>query len=110
MDFFLDGVTDIAQEAIGTVSKITTIRDRDLMKIQKLSTRASESAAIVLPKLFQLPIVTARNIQEWTGFTFPGAQNIIERFVEMGILVPRKQSIKHAQSYIYKDYVNIFSN
>src|SRR3989338_7614484 len=110
MDFFLDGVIDIAQEAIDIVSKITTIRDRDMMKLQKLSTRASESAAVVLPKLFQLPIVTARNIQEWTGFTFPGAQNIIERFVEMGILVPRKQSIKHAQSYIYKDYVNIFSN
>lgn len=110
MDFFLDGVIDIAQEAINMVSKVTVIRDRDLMKIQKLSTRASESAAIVLPKLFQLPIVTTRNIQEWTGFSFPGAQNIIDRFVDIDILIPRKQSSKHAQSYIYKDYVDIFSN
>ncbi len=110
MDFFLDGVIDIAQEAIDIVAKITAIRDRDVMKIQKLSTRASESAAIVLPKLFELPIVTTRNIQEWTGFTYPGAQNIIDRFVDMKILVPRKQATKYAQSYIYKDYVDIFSN
>ena len=110
MDFFLDGVIDIAQEAIDIVSKITTIRDRDMMKLQKLSTRASESAAVVLPKLFQLPIVTTRHVQEWTGFTYPGAQKLIDRFVDMKILTPRKQASKYAQSYIYKDYVDIFSN
>lgn len=109
IDFFLDGVIEIANEAIETVSKITVLREKDLLKIQTLGKRASESAALVMPKLYAQPIVTVSIVQKWTGFTRAGAQIVIDRFVTMGILTPENTKKKYRQSYRYKNYIDIFS-
>lgn len=110
IDFFLDGVIEIANEAIDIVGKITILRQKDMMKIQKLGKRASESATIVLPKLYGQPIVNVNVVQNWTGFTRAGAQTVIGRFIEMGILSPKDKDKKYGQSYIYKDYVELFNS
>jgi Fic family protein len=109
VDFFLDGVIEIANEAINIVSKITDLREKDILKIQKLGKRASESAALVLPKLYEQPIVNVATIQEWTGFSRVGAQAVINRFIDIGILSPKDKDRKYGQSYIYKKYVDIFA-
>lgn len=110
IDFFLDGVIEIANEAIDIADKITTLREKDNIKIQKLGKRASESACLVLPKLYGQPIVNANVIQKWTGFTRAGSQTVIDRFIKMGILSPKDKDKKYGQSYIYREYVNIFIN
>ena len=109
VEFFLDGVIEIAREAIEIVEKITILRERDVLKIQKLSKRASESAARVLPKLYGQPVANVSVVQKWTGFTRVGAQTVIDRFVEMGILSPKDKDKKYGQSYIYSEYVSIFN-
>ncbi len=109
IDFFLDGVIEVANEAIDIVGKITVLRQKDMMKIQKLGKRASESATIVLPKLYGQPIVNVNVIRTWTGFTRAGAQTVINRFIEMGILSPKDKDKKYGQSYIHKDYVELFN-
>lgn len=108
IEFFLDGVIEIANEAIDTVQKITILRDKDIMKIQKLGKRASESASLVLPKLYAQPIVNVATVQKWTGFTRAGAQSVIDRFIELKILSPKDKDKKYGQSYIYNEYINIF--
>ncbi|MBU0999823.1 Fic family protein [Patescibacteria group bacterium] len=110
IEFFLDGVIEIATEAISIVDKITKLREKDMIKIQKLSKRASESAAMILPKLYGQPIVNVSTIHEWTGFTRAGAQQVIDRFIRMGILSPKDKDIKYGQSYIYNEYIKIFSD
>lgn len=109
VDFFLDGVIEIANEAIDIVGKITLLREQDMRKIQKLGTRASESAAEVLPKLYGQPIVNNALMQKWTGYTRAGAQRVIDRFIQMGILLPKDQDVKYGQSYAYKKYLDIFA-
>ncbi len=109
IDFFLDGAAEIAEQAIGTVYAITKLRDKDMLKIQKLSKRASESAAQVLPELYKMPIVNVAKVQGWTGFTRAGAQNLINRFVKLGILRPRDEGRTYGRTYIYKEYVDIFA-
>lgn len=109
VDFFLDGIIEISNEAIDIVGKITILREKDLMKVQKLGKRASESAALVLPKLYAQPIVNVAIIQKWTGFSRVGSQTVINRFIDMEILIPKDKDKKYGQSYIYKKYVNIFS-
>ncbi len=106
--FFLSGVAETAKEAIDTVHKITKLRERDVLKIQGLDKRSSKSAIHVLPQLFKLPIVDTEVIREWTGFTTNGAQKLIDRFINLGILYLRDEKKKYGRSYIYKDYVNIF--
>ena len=109
VDFFLDGVIRIAGEAIDIVGKITALRERDTMKIQTLGKRSSESAALVLPKLYEQPIVNVATAQKWTGFSRAGSQTVINRFIEMGILIPKDKDKKYGQSYIYKKYTDIFA-
>ncbi len=75
-----------AQEAIETVYKITKLRERDILQIQSMDKRSSKSATTVLPKLFALPIADVSTVQKWTGFTRNGAQKLIDRFVDLGIL------------------------
>jgi len=108
IDFFLDGVIEIANEAIITVEKITALREEDRRKIQSLGKRASESGIMVLSKLYAQPIINNSVIQKWTGFTRAGAQKVIDRFINLGILAPRNKNKKYDQSYEYKRYIKIF--
>ena len=110
LDFFLEGVIEIANEAIDIVGKITILREKDFAKIHKLGTRAAESASIILPKLFGQPIVDVATIQAWTGFTRAGAQTVINRFIDMKILQSKDKNKKYGQIYIYREYVNIFND
>lgn len=109
IDFFLDGVIEIANESIDMVGKITVLREKDMAKIQTLGKRASESAIKVLPRLYGQPIVNLATIQKWTGFTRAGAQKVIDRFIKKGILIPRDKDKTYGQSYVYKEYLDIFT-
>ena len=109
VDFFLDGVIEIANEAIDTISKITVLREKDMRKVQALGKRASESAVQILPRLYGQPIINVSTIQKWIGFTRAGAQTVINRFMEQGILIPRDKGKKYGQSYVYKEYLDIFT-
>lgn len=110
LEFFLDGVIDVAKESIETVKQINILRDEDMAKIHSLGKTASTSALQVLPELYKLPIVNVHTIQSWTGFTKQGAQNVIDRFIELGILEIKDQNVSYDRSFIYRRYVNIFSN
>ncbi len=109
VDFFLDGVIDIAKEAINIVADITALRERDMAQVQTLGKRSSESAMKVLPRLYGQPIVNTALIQKWTGFTRAGAQTVIDRFITLGILAPKHKDKKYGQSYMYTTYLNIFT-
>jgi len=109
IDFFLDGVIEISQEAIDIVDKIIKLRECDILKISTLGKRAAESAALILPRLYGQPVVNTNVLQEWTGFSRQGVQVLIERFKEMGILSDKDKDKTYGQSYIYREYVNIFN-
>jgi Fic family protein len=109
LEFFLDGVIDVANESIETVKQINTLRDEDMAKIHSLGKTASASALKVLPELYKLPIVNVHTIQSWTGFTKQGAQNVIDRFMKLDILELKDENASYDRSFIYRRYVNIFS-
>lgn len=109
LEFFLDGIIETAESAIETVRKITMLREKDLIKISHMNKTSSESAGKILPKLFAQPIVTVNTIQEWTNFnTRAGAQKLIDRFILLGILEVKDESVKYGRTYVYREYLNIF--
>jgi Fic family protein len=109
VEFFLDGVIETAEAAIETVRKITLLREQDMIKIGKMNKTSSKSALNVLPRLFAQPIVTVGAMQEWTGFnTRTGAQKLIDRLIEVGILEIKDESKKYGRSYVYRAYLDIF--
>jgi len=108
VDYFLNGVIEIASESIDIVSQINALHGKDVAIIASMGKRAAESAVKVMPKLYTQPIVNVATIQKWTGFSRPGAQVVIDRFIEKGILIPKDRDLKYGQSYVYKQYLDIF--
>ncbi len=106
--FFLDGVTETAGESIKTADKIVKIRERDMKKISGLSKKASETALKVYPNLFKLPILNVAKVMKWGGLTRAGAQSVVNRFVDMGILKPRDPDKTYGRSYVYEEYLRVF--
>ena len=81
----------------------------DIAKIAKMNKTSSESAMNILPRLFAQPIVTVATIQKWAAFsTRAGAQRLIDRFVSVGILEIKDESVKYGRTYIYQTYLDIF--
>ena len=109
IEFFLNGVIEIAGEAIETVAMITKLREQDAEKMSSLGKRAMESAAVVYRQLFTQPIVSVTTISKWTGYSIPGSQKVIDRFIDLGILKKKDEDCKYGQLYIYKDYLDIFN-
>lgn len=110
LEFFLDGVIDIAAEAITIAEKITDLRENDMVRIQSLGKRAAETTSKIMQNLYAQPIVNINTIMKWTGFTRDGAYKVIARLVDIGILTPRNLDKKYGQSYVYKEYVDLFTD
>lgn len=108
VEFFLDGVIETAKEAIETSGEIRKIRDKDMTNILSLSKRESESGVKLLNYLFEHPIVTTRSVMKTTGFTRAGAQRVIDRFIDLNILVKEKKETKYDVKYTYKEYFTTF--
>ena len=109
LEFFLDGVAEIADASIETCAKITVLRDKDFAKMQKLGKKSAESTLEIVRKLFSQPIVGVAEIMKWTGFTAPGAYKVIERLRDLKILEPLGDSV-YGQKYVYADYYEIFDD
>lgn len=107
LDFFLEGVAEIANSGIDTCTKITALRDRDFAKMQKLGKKSAASTLEIVRKLFNQPIVGVAELMKWTGFTAPGAYKVIERLKDLKILEPLGNA-DYDQKYIYADYYEIF--
>ena len=46
---------------------------------------------------------------EWTKFSRPGAQKVVDRFISLGILKAQKAEGTYDQTYIYTKYLNVFT-
>lgn len=109
LHFFLDGVIDTANQSIATSKKITALREEDMRNIQALGKREATSGVLFLQQLFKTPIASSAMIVETMKFTRAGAGKLIERFIDLDILKPLDENSKWGKTYIYKNYVSIFS-
>lgn len=108
IDFFLDGIIQMSQEAIQTAKKITALREEDMKKIQTLGKTAAASAIEILMQLYKLPVVNVSIIEEWTGFTRQGASKVIHRFIDLGILEQKDENQIYGRSFMYRRHLEIF--
>ncbi len=109
LDFFLDGVSIIAEQAIDTSRKINNLRQTDNVKIQTLG-RRTKNAMEVIEHLYSLPIVTVKNIEEWTGLSRPQSNELVNKLVDLGILFQKDKSVKYGREFWYTEYLFLFLN
>jgi Fic family protein len=107
LEFFLEGIVEIANSSIETCAKIVILRDRDFSIVQKLGKKSAASTLEIIKKLFSQPIVNVARIMNWTGFTKQGAYRVIDRLENLKVLEPIGQTT-YGQQYVYADYYEIF--
>ena len=109
LEFFVDAVSETAQDAIEISKDITALRDKDLEKISHLSKATTDVAVGVLQKLYKEPVVSTTTVQNWIKQSKPGTIKFIKRLVDVGILsLYKKGEGTRPDLYVHKRYVNIF--
>ncbi len=109
VNFFLEGVATVSEQAINVSKKINKIREEDIKRIQDLGGSRAKNGMIVLRKLFELPIMNVRKVEEWTGLSRPSANALVKKFMELGILEQRNRKTTYGRDFEYKRYLEIFT-
>jgi len=109
LEFFLEGVGKVAEEAIETSNKIIKLREKDQQKIMKLG-KGTKNAIKLLKNLYKLPIINVKKVEEFTGLSREGANRLVKKFVELDLLVPKEKEKKYRRIFIYKEYLRLFEN
>lgn len=106
--FFLNGIAEVSEEGIETSKKITSLREKDLERIMSLG-RSSTIGTKLLKKLFTLPIVTVKKVEEFTGLSRPNANKLVDKFIKADILEQTDDSVEYGRTFAYKKYYNLFN-
>lgn len=109
VEFFLDGVVDIANSSIETCRKITELRERDMRKVQKLGKATAPKTLDMIRFLYKMPTVGIADVVNQTRYSRPSAYKLIDRLVDMNILYPADENDGYGKKYTYKDYVEVFA-
>ncbi|MDD5584182.1 MAG: Fic family protein [Candidatus Omnitrophica bacterium] len=107
LDFFLKGIVRVAEEAIETSNKVIELREKDLQKVSELG-RASKNAIVLLKNLYKIPIINVRKVEEVAGLSREAANQLVDRLVRIGILIPKDKGKKYGRLFVYKDYLSLF--
>lgn len=107
LDFFLTGVATTAAEAWQTARSILDLQQRHRQLLQ--SERASANTLATHELLWRRPLVTVPFLQDELNITFAGANGIVQRLVELGILT-EATGYRRNRRFIYRDYLGLFSD
>jgi len=107
LNFFLEGVTETAEQATKTTSRMVTLFNKDEEKIKKLG-RAKESALKVFEHFKSRPLNSVPSITKRLKMTAPTARASVNHLVKLGILkeISGKQRDK---MFSYKAYMDILN-
>jgi len=107
LGFFLKGVYQVSQEATETARRILELRENHREIITAKLGRIAGNGHRVLDNLFQHPIITVNNAKELTGTSYPAANALIKRLVDLNIIT-ELTGYQRNRRYIYKEYLGLF--
>ncbi len=86
LSFFLKGVAEVSNQSAKTARRILQLRESHRLAITERLGRAAGNGHKVLEYLYEHPVITVKNVQAITGTTYAAANQLVGRFVELGIL------------------------
>jgi Fic family protein len=109
LEFFLRGIAVVSAQAADTARRILLLREEHRSVIAKDLGRAAGNGHRVLQHLYEHPIVSATQVQEFLGTTFAGANQIVSRLVAAGILQEFTGYARHRR-FRYEPYIRLFDD
>ncbi len=105
--FFLQGIAEVAGEAADTVRRIQALREDDRAAVSNAFGRAAANGLRVLERLYGEPYVNVSRVQELTGTSYAGANQMVSRMVECGILEEITGQARN-RVFAYQRYMDLF--
>ncbi len=106
--FFLVGIIETAKNSINTFNKILDLKEAVSEKLQTLGKR-STSATTIVKHLYGAPMIKIKKIMELLDVSHGTAYNLVKELCDIGILLKLPRTITKDRYYVFKDYLNIFS-
>ena len=107
LKYFLVGVIETAEKAVSTLKKIVDLKaDIEQNRIQSFGKRGRHGQ-LLLASLFSKPILNVKDIQEITGLSPKAAYDLVEAFLESGIL-KETTGYQRNRVFIFEEYVRMF--
>jgi Fic family protein len=103
--FFLQAITESAEDATATIDELTTLHDKNITLISEMG-RAAKNAMLVFHYLEANPIIEIRKTAEALGITFNTASSAVNRFLDVGILVQTSNANRN-RTFAYEAYLDI---
>jgi len=107
LEFFLMGIIEVSNEASHTAREILKLREKNRLDITENMGRAAGNGHKVLEYLFEKPVITVKEVQKITKTTFAAANNLIKRFVDLGILQEQTGYARN-RIFLYQPYIALF--
>ncbi len=107
LQYFLRGVIVVSEEATRTAAAILRMREEYRAKITERFGRAAANGHRIMERLFERPIITVATVRDWLGITQAGANNLVRRLVEIGLL---KEITGYARNrrFRFEPYLKLF--
>jgi len=109
LKFFLQGVSEVSQEAIETARRIFALRDEHRQAINKSMGSNAGSALRLLDYLYEQPIISVRLVEQHLKSSFVTANKMIERFIKLDIL-SETTGRQRNRRYAYAPYLALFES
>ncbi len=104
--FFLEAIIETAKKSQKTFKNILKLKESFETKILTLQRRA-ENGKKLLYHLFSTPVVSVRDVEKVLGVQYKSANNLVEDFVNFGIL-KEKTGFSRNRLFAIDDYINLF--
>lgn len=106
--FFLQGVSETAENGKRTFQKILTLRQDLERRIVTLGRRA-EGGRKLISHLYEYPVISIRQIMDVLGIQFNPARSLVARFMDMGIL-KEITGQRRNRLFLFEPYFEIFAD
>ena len=109
LGFFLRGLAEVSVEAAGTARRILELREQHRRAITEQLGRAAGNGHRVLERLYEQPIMSVKDVQALLGTTFAGANQIVRRLRDLGVLSEVTGRSRHRR-FRYAAYIALFED
>ena len=109
LEFFLRGVAEVSAEATETVRRILSLRERHRTLVTERLGRVAGDGHRVLERLYRQPFVTVGGVRGITGTSYPPANRLVARLVEVGIL-EEITGDRRNRVYRYSSYMQVLED
>jgi Fic family protein len=107
IDFFLEGVEQIASNAVETAKRLLFLSQQDEQKVQKLG-RSASTTLRVYRVLCERPLVSLNHVCEQTGLSFPAAAKGMS-LLENADIVREITGQQRNRVFAYHQYLSILN-